>query len=89
MKVKVNDENSVTLPLASEAPLPSTADEIEVSGGVVSWTVTLKVAEPELPRVSAALQVTVVVPMGKVDPEGGLQVTGREPSTTSVAEAPA
>jgi hypothetical protein len=57
-------------------------------GGVESHgpTVTLNVAEEELPRVSLAEQVTgVVVPAGKVEPELGLQLTGLEPSTRSVA----
>jgi hypothetical protein len=42
-------------------------------GGVVSLlvTVTLKLHTPPLP----VLQLTVVVPIGKVEPEGGLQVT--------------
>lgn len=55
-------------------------------GGVVSRTVTVKLAEPELPRLSLATQVTVIAPSGNVDPEIGVQLTGRAPSTTSAAE---
>ncbi len=36
-------------------------------------TVTVKLQVAVLPDVSLAVQVTVVVPMGKVDPEVGLQ----------------
>jgi hypothetical protein len=38
-----------------------------------------------LPRLSVALQVTVVVPTGNTVPDAFEQVTGREPSTRSVA----
>ena len=34
-------------------------------GGVVSWTVTVKLPSPELPEASLAVTVTVVVPIGK------------------------
>src|ERR1700693_4376876 len=57
-------------------------------GGVESHgpTVTLNVDEEGLPRVSLAEQGTgVVCPAGKVEPEPGLQLTGLEPSTRSVA----
>jgi len=57
------------------------------AGPVVSVTVTVKVAAPLLPRVSVAVQLTVVAPIGKVDPLGGVHVTGRDPSTRSVAVA--
>ena len=36
-------------------------------------TVTVKVQLAELPDSSVAVQVTVVVPTGKVEPEGGRQ----------------
>ena len=48
---------------------------------------TVKLPFAVLPRVSDAEQLTVVVPMGKVLPEGGTQITGRGPSTMSVADA--
>ena len=40
-----------------------------------------------LPRSSEAVHVTVVVPIGNVEPEAGVHVTEREPSTRSVAVA--
>ena len=39
----------------------------------MSSTSTVKVQEPVLPLVSVAVQVTVVMPRGKVEPLGGLQ----------------
>ena len=55
------------------------------TGGVVSTTVTVNDAGPVLPCVSVALQFTVVVPTGNVEPDGGVQETGSVPSTVSVA----
>jgi hypothetical protein len=49
--------------------------------------VIVKLSVAVLPRVSDEEQVTVVEPRGKVLPGGGVQVTGRVPSTISVAEA--
>jgi hypothetical protein len=46
-----------------------------IDGFCVSLTVTVKVQEPVLPEVSVAVQVTVVLPLLKVEPEGGLHVT--------------
>jgi hypothetical protein len=57
------------------------------TGPVVSVTVTVKDAVRLLPRASAAVQLTVVVPSGKVDPLAGVHVTVTAPSTASVAEA--
>ena len=56
-------------------------------GGLVSplTTVTVKVIVRVLPRVSEAVHVTVVVPIGKKLPDAGTQVTGRTPSTRSTA----
>jgi hypothetical protein len=42
---------------------------------MASFTVTVKEQLAVLPAPSVAVQVTVVVPFGKVEPEGGLQVT--------------
>jgi hypothetical protein len=53
----------------------------------LSVTVTVNEAEPVLPCVSVAVQVIVVAPSGKVEPLGGVQLTGRAPSTLSVADA--
>ena len=38
-----------------------------------------------LPQMSFAVQVTTVWPWGKNDPDGGTQVTGRDPSQLSTA----
>src|SRR5689334_24915933 len=56
-----------------------------MAGGVVSRTVTVNEFLPMLPRVSVAWQFTVVVPKPKVEPDAGVQVTGRLPSTISFA----
>src|SRR2546422_5143005 len=56
-------------------------------GGVVSRTVTVDDAKPRLPTASVAVQVTVVVPNRKVEPDAGEQVEGRDPLTMSVAVA--
>jgi hypothetical protein len=48
---------------------------------------TVNEAEPVLPCASVAVQVTVVVPSGNVEPLTGLQVTATTPSMLSVAEA--
>jgi hypothetical protein len=58
-----------------------------ITGGVESVTVTVKEAEPVLPCASIAVQVTVVVPSGNVEPLAGVQVTDTTPSTMSVPEA--
>src|SRR5690348_5192437 len=59
------------------------------TGGVVSWTVTVKVAVPVLSLSSLALHVTVVVPIGKLVPDARLQAVGTVPLTRSVAVAAA
>ena len=56
--------------------------DVETSAGQVSAqslaaTVTVNVQFPELFEASVAVQVTVVVPVGKLDPDGGLQETTR------------
>ena len=50
-------------------------------------TVTAKLPERLLPCASVAQQPTVVAPGAKVAPDGGVQDTATDPSTTSVAEA--
>src|SRR5919199_2202158 len=50
-------------------------------GGVVSTTRTGKVAEAVLPLASVAVQVTVVVPSAKVEPEGGVHATAIGPGS--------
>jgi hypothetical protein len=46
-----------------------------ILGGVVSTTVTVKVQLPEAPRLSVAVQVTLLVPRRNPVPEAGMQVT--------------
>jgi hypothetical protein len=46
-----------------------------ITGACVSTTVTVKLHEAVLPDASVAVAVTVVVPFGKVEPEGGLLTT--------------
>src|SRR3954447_2672614 len=60
-----------------------------MAGGVTSRTVTVKVFVPALADWSEALQVTVVAPMGNVEPEAGVQVTAGEEfrASLSLAEA--
>jgi hypothetical protein len=47
-----------------------------IVGGCVSLMVTVKEQFAVLPAASVAVQVTVVVPLAKLEPEAGLQVTG-------------
>lgn len=46
-----------------------------MTGGTVSVTVTVKEPFAWLPLLSVAVQLTVVVPSGKVDPDCGLHAT--------------
>jgi len=45
----------------------------------------VKLAEALFPAASAAVQFTVVAPVGNVPPEAGAHATASEPSTRSVA----
>ena len=55
---------------------PSAGPARAMVGGVVSETVTVKLPLAEvLPEASLAVQLTVVVPSGKVEPETGEHVT--------------
>jgi hypothetical protein len=56
-------------------------------GGVLSTTVTLNEAEPVLPALSATEHVTFVEPNANMEPDEGVQVGAKEPSTASNAEA--
>jgi hypothetical protein len=47
----------------------------QVSAQSLGATVTVKVQLAELVEASVAVQVTVVVPVGKPEPDGGLQET--------------
>ena len=55
-----------------------------ILGFSVSFTVTEKVQVEVLPDASVAVEVTVVVPFGKVEPEGG-SLTTVTPGLLSVA----
>ena len=58
-------------------------DGTVIVGGVMSMIrVTVKLAVPTFPAASDAVQVTVVVPAGKLEPEDGEQV-GPEVTPTS------
>jgi uncharacterized protein YhbP (UPF0306 family) len=73
-------------PVAAVASTVAFAGTV-TTGPVVSATVTVNDAAPVFPFVSVVVQVTVVAPSGNVDPLAGVQVTGRGPSTTSLADA--
>ncbi len=57
------------------------------AGAVVSCTLTVKLPLAVLLWASVAEQFTVVVAIGKVEPDAGEQVMGTGPSTASLAEA--
>jgi hypothetical protein len=57
------------------------------TGGVVSRTMMLKLAEAALPALSVARQVTVVEPSPNTEPERGVQIGVIAPSTASLAAA--
>src|SRR5919107_2356934 len=80
------------VPYCTTAPLGPAAFTVMLGGAVMlgaelSSTVTEKVAVEVLPAASVAEQLTDVVPIGKVLPEGGVQVTPTEPSMASSAVA--
>jgi hypothetical protein len=79
-------ENVTTAPLELVAGTVMSDGSVSV-GGVLSTTFTLNDAEPVLPALSVAEQVTLVEPIAKVLPEAGLQVGVIAPSTGSDAEA--
>src|SRR5690348_11673209 len=60
---------NVTVALSVMSPLALTAPGNVRTGGVVSWTVTEKAAEPTFPAASVAEQVTRLSPIGKLAPE--------------------
>lgn len=74
------------------APEALTASTVMLEGSVstgaaLSATVTVKLPLAVLLWESVAEQLTVVVPIGNVEPEAGEQIAAREPSTRSLAEA--
>src|SRR3990172_6435426 len=56
-----------------------------VTGTVVSCTVILNDVEPVLPDKSVAVQLTVVIPNGNVEPDGRMHIGVMGPSTSSFA----
>jgi len=85
LTVELNPKRELTA--TEENAEPPTLTVIgEMAPREKSVTVTVNVVGIALfPCASVALQVTVVVPGGKIEPEGGEQVTGSVPSTKSVA----
>ena len=74
------------------APAPLVAATVKSAGGVsmgavVSPTVTAKLPEAMLPAASVAEHDTVVLPIGKVEPDAGAQTAVTGPSIASRAEA--
>jgi hypothetical protein len=80
-------ENETAAPPAPVACTPPMFEGTDTTGGVVSVTVTVNDAEPGLLWASVALQVTVVVPTGNVDPDAAEHVGVSDPSTASTALA--
>jgi hypothetical protein len=71
---------------ASHCPVGASASTLAgqaIAGPVVSATVTAKEQEAELSAVSVAVQVTVVVPSAKVDPDAGTQTTEAVPQLSA------
>ena len=58
-----------------------------IAGGVVSLTVTVNEQFAELLDASLTVQLTVVVPFAKVDPDAGVQTGVPTPGQLSVAVA--
>jgi nitrogen fixation protein len=83
----VADAEYVTIaPLGPVAPRISVGGT-PITGGVVSATVTWKLALPLFPDASEAVHVTVVGPNGKKEPDGGVHEAATVPSTASDADA--
>jgi hypothetical protein len=83
--VSLADAEKVTT--APDGPVAScvSGEGTVTSGGVVSCTVTVKDSDVVFESESVALHVTSVSVRSKLLPESGAQVTGSEPSSTSVA----
>ena len=93
--VTATEPSTISLAVAlkvTTAPAAEVAETVILAGndsvgGVVSTTVTLKLALPVLPAASVAEQLTVVVPNAKVEPDAGKQLGVIVPSTLSLADA--
>lgn len=78
---------SLALPVAGhQLVTPAVFAQLKY-GPVASFMVTVNMQLDELPAVSDVLQVTVVTPLAKAEPDEGLQTTGRGPSQASIAVA--
>src|SRR5262245_10247342 len=58
---------------------------LQSGAALLELTVTVNVIVVVLPARSIDRQVTVLTPIGKSDPGGGVQTTGSVPSTASMA----
>ena len=69
------------------AVLVAVAVLVGVCGGhpLAEQTVTVKLHELEFPAPSTAVQVTVVVPIGNVLPDGGVQLKLKRPHASEAA----
>lgn len=81
---EADTEKVTTAPDASLARVTMSAGSVS-SGAVVSTILTRNVPIALFELESVAEQFTVVVPSPKVEPDRGVQVTAREPSTVSRA----
>jgi hypothetical protein len=78
--------NVTTAPSRPEASTVMSSGTV-TTGAVLSWTVTVKVPDAVLPALSVAEQDTVVVAIGNVEPEGGVQENVLRPDSESEALA--
>src|SRR6266481_305505 len=84
LTVELNPKRELTV-TEEDAKPPKLTVIGEIAPREKSVTVTVNAVAAWFPCASVALQVTVVVPGGKFEPEAGEQVTGSAPSTKSVA----
>src|SRR6185437_4663441 len=83
--VAVGVPNVTVRPPGDVASTEMSLGTLLITGSVVSWTMTLKEVEAGLPFPSLASHSTEVVPIAKVEPDTGEQVTVGFPATASVA----
>src|SRR5258708_4407161 len=74
LSVTVGAKVTVAPHTPGSVPVVISAGQV-ITGFSVSLTVTMKLQLATLPELSVAVQVTVVVPTGKMDPGCGLQTT--------------
>jgi hypothetical protein len=91
MSLAVAPSRNAAIGAARAGSVPAPCDETVSgagtvsTGGVESTTLTENDTLLELPRESVALQLTEVVPSGKVAPGAGEHEVGSGPSTASTA----